>query len=76
MEIEITYCGVKLRIVGDYHPAERRTFTYPGCAEDFDITAIYAADSKIDLSDFIGMEAVEIMEDIVLKEIKERRHAN
>lgn len=75
MEIEITYCGVKLRIVGDYQPYERATLEYPGCQEEFTVNEVYAADSNIDIGclfeDKIDMIAISALE-----EIKEIRHAN
>lgn len=76
MEIDITYSNVKLRVVGDYQPAERSTFFYPGCAEWFEISEIYAADSKIDLCDMLDDASVESIAIAVLEQIQENRNAS
>ena len=73
MEIDITYSNVKLRVVGDYQPAERSTFFYPGCAEWFEVSEIYAADSKIDLCDMLDDASVESIAIAVLEQIQEIR---
>lgn len=74
MEINIEYCGVALRVVGDYQLAERATRDYPGCAEDFEVTEVYAADSKIDLVEIFTDEGVDMISDSVLEAIAEKRN--
>ena len=71
MEIDIEYYGVQLRVVGDYQPAERTTYDYPGCAEDFEVSEVYAADSKIDLCDMLDDELIDIVAVAVLEQIQE-----
>ena len=76
MEIDIEYYGVKLRVVGDYQPAERATHDYQGCAEDFDVSEVYAADSKIDLCDMLDDASVESIAIAVLEQIQENKDAS
>ena len=74
MEIDITYSNVKLRVVGDYQPAERTTHDYPGCAEDFEVSEVYAADSKIDLCNMLDDELIDSVAVAVLEQIQEIRN--
>lgn len=76
MEIDITYSNVKLRVVGDYQPGERATSDYPGCAEDFEVAEVFAADSKIDLCDMLDDASVESIAIAVLEQIQENKDAS
>lgn len=76
MEINIEYCGVALLVIGDYQPGERATRDYPGCAEDFEVAEVFAADSKIDLCDMLDDASVESIAIAVLEQIQEIQNAS
>lgn len=77
-EIEITYKGIPLKIVGTYEPEEPMVMYYadmsghPGSASNFDANEIYATDSEIDLFDIFGEKEIEEIEDLVIEKIEER----
>lgn len=76
-EIFLTFNGYPLCVRGDYQPLERPIFDTvsglgcPGCAEDFEPTEIYLADSAIDIAelDLFDIDALRLA---VLDEINKR----
>lgn len=66
MEADITYNGVKLVVVYDYHKGEEQTWDYPGSAPEAEVESVFAEDSETDLIDlFTGIQIEEIEETIL-----------
>lgn len=76
-EIEITFRGIDLRVVGTYEVEEPMVMYYPdgsgypGSASNFDVNEIYTVDSEIDIYEIFSGKDLEIIRDLVIEKIEE-----
>lgn len=76
-EVEITFRGIPLRIVGTYEAEEPMVMYYPdgsghpGSASNFDVNEIYAVDSEVDIFEIFSGKDLGIIVDLTIEKIEE-----
>jgi hypothetical protein len=67
MEANVTFNGVPLVIIYDYHEGEEGTWDYPGSAAEVELEAVFPEDSETDILDIFTWNQQTELEDIILE---------
>ena len=70
MIVNITYYDVPLEVEGDYTKREPSTWDYPGAPAEFNIHAISAEDSEVNIYEILPHQTVTEIESLVLEKIE------
>lgn len=69
MEINISFKGVDLCIVGVYTKGEQAEVDYPGSKSEFEIESVFVIDSSVDVFNFFSANDLTEMQDLVLEKL-------
>ena len=69
MEINISFKGVDLCVVGVHTKEEQAEVDYPGSKSEFEIESVFVIDSSVDVFNFFSANDLTEMQDLVLEKL-------